>query len=190
VGVEAKLGARDRRLDHVADRQHLGALGLGLAHRGQGVGGLARLADRDHDVAGADDRVAVAELAGESTSTGMRARPSISSSPSSDGVPRGAAGDDDDALDRSPTLELDLVEVARRRARGPRGRAGCRDRPRLLVDLLEHEVRKPCFSAACGLQSTRRRGRCDGRAGGVDHLDVPGVMRATSPSSRSMTWRV
>ena len=35
------------------------------AHRGERVGGLTRLGDPDHEVAGADDRVAVAVLGGD-----------------------------------------------------------------------------------------------------------------------------
>ena len=49
VGVDHRVGlARDRRAVGVADRQHLGPLLPGVPDRHQGVGGLAGLADRDH----------------------------------------------------------------------------------------------------------------------------------------------
>ena len=55
--------ARDRRVDDVADREDAAAAGARLLHRRQRVGGLAALRDGDDEVAGADDRIAVAELA-------------------------------------------------------------------------------------------------------------------------------
>ena len=41
--------ARDRRVAHVADREHARALRLALAQRGERVGRLAGLRDRDHE---------------------------------------------------------------------------------------------------------------------------------------------
>ena len=63
--VDAGVGlARDRRADDVHDAQRQRTALLRLLQRGERVGRLARLADRDDDRAVLDDRVAVAELAG------------------------------------------------------------------------------------------------------------------------------
>ena len=65
VGVDRALGlARDHRADHVADRQGLRALGLGLALGGNGVRRLPRLRDQHGDGIGPEDGIAIAPLAG------------------------------------------------------------------------------------------------------------------------------
>src|SRR5205807_2623113 len=57
--------ARDGRSDHVADRQTARAPRLRLAEAAQRVGRLAALRDRDAERARVNERIAVAELAGE-----------------------------------------------------------------------------------------------------------------------------
>ena len=65
VGVEGAVGlARNHGADHVANGQGPGAFLLGLALGGDGVGGLARLADDDGQRGSIDQRVAVAVLGG------------------------------------------------------------------------------------------------------------------------------
>ena len=122
-------------------REHGRAALAGEAHRGERVGRLARLRDADHEVAGADDRVAVAVLGGD-VHLDRHARPLLDRVAADQaGVVRGAAGDDDDpphvaqerVVDRAEVAEVDAV--AARRAVGDR----LRDRVGLLVDLLEHE---------------------------------------------------
>ena len=82
VGVERAVGvARDRASTTLQMARTGAPRALRLLERGQRVGRLARLDDGDDQVAGADDRVAVAELAAESTSTGMRASCSIRNLP-------------------------------------------------------------------------------------------------------------
>ena len=57
--------AGDGRAVDVADRHHAGALLAGVADRHQRVHGLAGLGDRDDQGGPGEDRVAVAELAGQ-----------------------------------------------------------------------------------------------------------------------------
>ena len=141
VGVDDAVGlARDRRAVGVADRQHLRALLAGVADRLQGVGGLAGLADRDDQRGRGEDRVAVAELAGE---LDLDRDPA----PVLDGVLRDHAGvegragrDDDDLVDVAQVLvgQPHLVELQQ-----PVGAAAAEQRvghgARLLEDLLAHE---------------------------------------------------
>ncbi len=141
VGVDDRVGlARDRRAVGVADREHLGALRAGVPDRHQGVGGLAGLADRDHQGVPGEDRVAVAELVGELDLAGDPGPVLDGVLRDEAGVERGAARHDDDLVDLAELVlaDPDLVELqgaggvvaAQRRVR---------DRPRLLVDLLAHE---------------------------------------------------
>ena len=57
--------ARDRRGRHVDDGERVRALRLGVAQRGQRVGGLAGLRDEDREIALAQRRLAVAEFGGD-----------------------------------------------------------------------------------------------------------------------------
>ena len=64
VDVDAAVGlARDGRAHDVADAQDVGALALDLAHRVEGVGGLAGLGHCEPEAVALDDGVAVAQLA-------------------------------------------------------------------------------------------------------------------------------
>src|SRR5206468_3446987 len=65
VEIDPGVGfAGNGRADGIYDAQDQGAFFLGLADGGQSVGGLARLADGDHDRAGVEDGVAIAEFGG------------------------------------------------------------------------------------------------------------------------------
>ena len=84
------------RAHHVRDRQHARAVLAREAHRGERVGGLARLGDADHEVVLADDRVAVAVLGGD-VHLDRHARPRLDRVAADEaGVVAGAAGDDHD----------------------------------------------------------------------------------------------
>ena len=141
MGVDDGVGlARDRRAVGVADRQHLRALGARVPDRLQGVGGLAGLADRDHQRGVVQDRVAVAELAGELDLDGDAAPVLDGVLGDHAGVEGGAGRDDDDLVDVAQLLvgQAHLVEVQRPLPRTPpQQRVG--DGARLLVDLLAHE---------------------------------------------------
>ena len=138
--VERVIGeARDRGLDDVRDRKHLRALLLGLADRFHRIERLARLADRDHQVTGADDRIAIAELRGEvdlDRNAGERFDDELADHR---GVIARATRDEDDPLDVLH-IELDAIErdviVLEIDAADQRVRDGAG----LLVDLLEHVV--------------------------------------------------
>ena len=85
------------------------------AHRGQRVRGLARLGDADHEVAGADDGVAVAVLGGD-VHLDWQARPLLDRVAADQArVVGGAAGDDHDPLD--------VRAGSTRRAHPPRARS-------------------------------------------------------------------
>ena len=135
VGVAGRLAAH-----HVGDRQHLGAALAGEPHRRQRVGGLARLGDPDHQVVGADHRVAVAVLGGD-VHLDRHPRPLLDRVAADQaGVVGGAAGDDHDPphAAQEVVVELDLGEVDAVVAGQPVGdRLG--DRVGLFVDLLQHE---------------------------------------------------
>ena len=90
----------------VDDAEHPAALALHLVHRGQGVGGLARLADRDVQAVLLDHRIAVAELRGR-LGVGRHAGQRLDQVRAADaGVVGRAAAEDLDALD--------VEQVARR----------------------------------------------------------------------------
>ena len=141
VGVDHRVGlARDRRAVGVADREHLGALPPGVADRHQRVGGLARLADRDHQRVAGQDRVAVAELVGQ-LDLARDPRPVLDGVLRDEaGVVRRAAADDDDLVDVAQLVLGDphLVELQHAGAVVPAQQCVA-DRPRLLEDLLAHE---------------------------------------------------
>lgn len=141
VRVEDGVGlARDRRAVRVADGEHLRALFAGVPQRHQGVHGLAGLRDGDDEGALVEDRVPVAELAGE---FGLAGQPGpvldgvLGDHP---GVEGGSAGDDDDLVDlpQFGGREAHLVEVERALPVDP-AEEGVGDGPGLVGDLLEHE---------------------------------------------------
>ncbi len=136
-------GARNGRSDHVADAEDEGPLPLGELQRRQRVGRLARLRYGDQNVAFADDRMAVAELAGILHLDGYAAELFEEVLSDQSGVPRRAAGHDDDA----PGLQkaLPVFQYARDRQPLAVGRYAAADAVcdgfGLLENLLEHEVR-------------------------------------------------
>ena len=141
MGVDDGVGlARDRRAVGVADRQHLRPLLARVADGHQRVGGLAGLADRDHERGAGQDRVAVAELVGQldlARDAGPVLDRVLRDEP---GVERRAARDDDDLVDLAQLVVGDphLVELEPAVLVVPaEQRVG--DRPRLLEDLLAHE---------------------------------------------------
>ena len=145
-------------------------------HRGQRVGGLARLGDADHEVAGADDRVAVAVL-GRDVHLHRHARPLLDRVAADQaGVVGGAAGDDDDPAAVAQQLVVDApgrsTPSGARRAVGDRLGHGVR----LLVDLLEHERLVAALLGLLGVPVDRldRRARRGAAAGG-EELDAVGA---------------
>jgi hypothetical protein len=140
VRVEREVGQPwNRRLDDVRDREHGRALLLRLAHRLHRVERLAGLRHRDHQVALADDRIAIAKLAREIDLDGQ-ARERLDQELADDRrVIRRATRDEHHALDVRH-IELDAIEadVVAFEIDAADERIG--DRARLLVDLLEHEV--------------------------------------------------
>ena len=135
VGVARGLAAHD-----VAEREDRRAGLPGEPHGGERVGRLARLGDADHQRVGAEDGLAVAELAGH-VDLHRHARQLLDGVAHDEaGVIRGAAGDDEDAPQAAQHLvaDADLGEVdgaVLEQAAGER----VAKRRRLLVDLLEHE---------------------------------------------------
>ena len=134
--------ARNRRLHHVADGSRLRAKALRLADGGKRVGRLAALRNRDRQRPLRHHGVAVTELARKlelhrhprerlNRVTRHHAR-----------VIRGAAGDDDDAIDVAQEGRLQ-VELRNLDHVGPGSNPTSErvdDAVRLLMDLFEHEV--------------------------------------------------
>ena len=139
AGVDDAVGvARGLRAHDVRHGQHGRAALAGEAHRGQRVQRLAGLRDADHEVAGADHRVAVAVL-GRDVHLDRDARPLLDRVAADQArVVGGAAGDDDDALGAAQQLVVELGQI---HAVGADRAVGDRlgDGVGLLVDLLEHE---------------------------------------------------
>jgi hypothetical protein len=74
VLVDAAVGlAGDGGADDIVDREHLVALALGFAHRGERVDRLAGLAHHEEERVAIERGVAVAELRGVVALDGMRA---------------------------------------------------------------------------------------------------------------------
>ena len=141
VGVDHRVGlARDRRAVGVADRQHPRPLRACVPDRHQGVGGLARLADRDDEGVLGQDRVAVAELVGE-LDLARDAGPVLDGVlRDQSGVERRAARDHDDLVDVAQLLlrQPHLVELQPPRS-GVATEQCVGHGVRLLEDLLAHE---------------------------------------------------
>ena len=135
VGVAGRLAAHD-----VGHGHHLRPVLPRQPHRGKRVGGLARLGDPDHQVVGADHRVAVAVLGGD-VHLDRDPRPLLDRVAAHQaGVVAGPAGDDHDPPHPGDEVvgELELGEVHAIHLGEPiRDRLG--DRVGLLVDLLQHE---------------------------------------------------
>ena len=115
---------------------------LGLLDRRQRVGGLAGLADGDHDRAVVDDRIAVAELAGVlrlGRDAGQVFEEELADQA---GVERRAAGREDDVLGLRQLAQM-VGDAAQHDLAAllvdPPAQAGA-ERFRLLEDLLEHVV--------------------------------------------------
>ena len=134
----------DRRADDVADSEDRGAVGLGHFDCSEGVGGFAGLRYGDHHVVGANDGIAVAELA--SVLHLYRDSGKVLDEVLADeaGVPRGSAANNNNALgvqqfvaNRVQASHLDLagleVEASAHRVQ---------DRLGLLKDFFDHEVIK------------------------------------------------
>ena len=120
-----------------------GALAACFAQRRQRVGGLARLRDDDGQLVLADDRIAVAVLrAVVHFDRDLRQRLDQILADQA-GVPRRAAGDDRDLLQRAQTSRPAMFRSSRKIS-SPIERDAAEDRVarggRLLEDLLEHEV--------------------------------------------------
>ena len=138
-GEEQVRLARHRAGRNVDDDGDPLALGAGVAKRGEGVGGLARLRDEEGEPARLEHRLAVAELGGDielDRDPGELLEPIFGDHP---GVEAGSAGDDGDPRHageilvhgRQRDLALERAEV---------GGEGLGDHDRLLEYLLLHEM--------------------------------------------------
>ena len=161
--------ARDRRTGRVDDGDDLRALLAGVTDRLDRIHGLAALGDGDDQGLLADDRVAVAELAGE-LDLDRDAAPVLDRVAGDlSGVGRGAAADHDDLVDGAQDVFGDAYLVQGQVAVGvdavrQRGTHGVG----LLVDLLLHEGRPAVLGGAVGGEVDLVRLALDGVTRGVD----------------------
>ena len=141
MGVDDGVGlARNRRTIGIANRDDLGMLFTGVPNGHEGVGGLAGLGDRHDQGRRVDDRVAVAELAGQIDLAGHSGPVLDGVLGDHPGVVGRSTGHHDDLGDASQILRGDanLVEDQFSTVR-PAAQQGVGDRTRLLEDLLAHE---------------------------------------------------
>ena len=104
-GVERVVGELGDRAAHdVHDAQHGSPAGLALLERGDGVGGLARLGDHQHQRVLVDHGVGVAQLAGQLHLHGDAAEPLDGVAARAARVIGRAAGRDDDLVDAPELL--------------------------------------------------------------------------------------
>jgi hypothetical protein len=143
VGINgARRFPRDHGADHVADGQRLRAPMLGLALCRQRIRGLAGLRDHHRERIFQNDRVAIAELAAV-IHLNRNARQFLDEELARQRrVPTGAAGND---AHRPETREfgrrdIHLIQKNASRFLAHTPQHGVANRPRLLVNLLEHEV--------------------------------------------------
>ena len=161
--------ARDRRARRVDDGDDLRALLAGVTDRLDRVHGLAALGDGDDQGLLADDRVAVAELAGELDLYGDAAPVLDRVAGDLSGVGGGAAADHDDLVDGAQDVFGDAHLVQGQAAVGVDavGQGGAHG-VRLLVDLLLHEGRPTILGGAVGGEVDLVRLALDGVTRGVD----------------------
>ncbi len=128
--------------EHVADGERFRAFLLGLALRGQGIGGLAGLGDEHGQHVGGQHRVAIAELAAVIDFNGQARQFLDHELAGQGGVPACPAGHDLD-LPKLAELPGGDVHFVQEDAAGFLAHApqhGIADGAGLLVDLLEHEM--------------------------------------------------
>ncbi len=138
--VQRRVGlARELASHHVGDGQDAGAARARDALRGDRVGRLARLRDRDRERALVEHRAAVARLGCDVDLDGD-ARPLLEQVAADEPrVEGGAAGGDRDALDAVQQLVVRTAELERDAAALQALADRLAHRLGLLVDLLEHE---------------------------------------------------
>ncbi len=103
--------AGDGRAYDVADGQGREPLPLALAHRGEGVGRLSRLGDREHHGAVVERWIAITQLAGVLDLSGDAGELFQQVFPDQTGVPAGTARGEHDAVDAAELREGE-VETA------------------------------------------------------------------------------
>ncbi len=148
VRVDGARGfARDHGTDHVADREGLRSFLLGLALRGEGIGGFARLRDHDRQRVAPEDGIAVAELAAVIDFHRHTRQLLDHEFPRECGVPTGTAGDDLDLPELAELLGRDIHFVEKNTAGflAYAAEGGIANGARLLVNFLEHEMLVAAF---------------------------------------------
>ena len=135
-------------------------------------------------------RVAVAELAGQIDLAGDARRPFDEKLADQPGVVRRPAGDQHDAP-QTARIDLEPLEIGVVRLQQEPAAQGVGDGARLLVDLLEHEVRIAALLRLRGVPGDRARQPLERLPLDVgDHRLAGGHRDTTSPSSRKITSRV
>ena len=146
AGVQVDDVIRDARglaAHDVHERQQARAAFLGRVHRGEGVGGLARLRDRDHELALRHDRVAIPVLRCDLNVAGNARELFDQVLADHRRVRCGPTGHERDARQRLHELVGELhVRVEHHAPRGTidAAKQRVRDGARLLEDLFQHEV--------------------------------------------------
>ena len=134
---------RGHAADDVADGERAGTVPLGLAQGAQCVRGLAGLRDGDRQRPAVDERLPIAILRAVVHVDGNPGELLNQELADQTGMPGRAAAQDQDAIDRPERggVQMHLFEEHPARLRRGSAEHGLADRPRLLVDFLQHEMR-------------------------------------------------
>ena len=163
-----------------------------LAHGGDGVGGFARLGDENRQIAGAGERIAIAELAGVIHFHRQLRQPLDHELAGQSGVPAGAAGGDVNLLQLAEVVlgDVHLVEEDFAGIERDAAQRGIADGARLLIDFLEHEMLEAALLRHDRVPGDVLHLARDGLASKSVSCTPMRVMTARSPSARKNRSRV
>ena len=188
VGVEHRVGlTRDGRTDGVDDPERKGAGGFREPERGDGVGGLARLGDQDHELVGFDHRVAVTELGRDLGGRADARDPFEHGGAGKTRVVRGPAGDDPDRAHRfdlfgRQPLGGEIGKIVR-----DAGKKGLPHGVGFFVNLFVHKVGVPAAHRGGKIPERRLRLALDlVSVGVVDRHGIAGDLRDVAVFEREV----
>ena len=164
----------DGGVNNVTDTQGPPPLAVGFTQGGQGIGGLTTLTDENGQAVRRDDRITVAELAGDIDFHRYPGNLFEIEFPHQSGMPGGTAGNDEDFLQRRQLLfiEAEILKVNIPLFDQSTPGNGVGEGARLLVNFLKHEMPVAPFF---------RHGRAPGDGFTLLDQRLPGKIGKTHP---------